>query len=273
MKKALKISIITTMVLMITAVLVSAQSTVLLKAESVADGIYRLVVTGTSDTEINTAEIMLSYDSAVIAPICAWDYSDIVIAQSVQQGTVEPFVSDMNIAPVQWKVDTLRTAFKLTVYSTEPVNTVDGVEIVSFYFKVIEGEKVDRDTFNFESDMSQGGFLNSVYNGNDSQSGAAIFFGTDTYAATSGAVDTITLEKTDLSGIAVDDRILVGDVNQDGSVNISDAILLTQRIASDSIILTKNQLKAADCELDSSLNIVDAVKLCQHLANKEIALD
>ncbi|MBE6688592.1 MAG: hypothetical protein E7588_04845 [Ruminococcaceae bacterium] len=236
------------------------------------DGIYKLTATGTSDSLINTAEVFMSYDTTVVVPVDRSDYSDVEV-ETALQGSIAPFESFMNIAAVQWLTSEERTSFKITVYSLEKTDASQGSELFSFFFRVLEGEKIDRNTFRIEKDFSDGSFLSLVYSGNDALNGGGVFFGNDVYAATDSRSDTVLFLKPDISGITANDAVLYGDVNQDGNVNISDAILLMQKLASNAVQLTKNQLKAAECVPDGFLNISDAVRLLQHLANKEVKLD
>ncbi|MBE6688409.1 MAG: hypothetical protein E7588_03905 [Ruminococcaceae bacterium] len=63
-----------------------------------------------------------------------------------------------------------------------------------------------------------------------------------------------------------------GDVNEDGNVNVSDAIFVAQALASSAITLTESQKFVADVNCDGSLNVSDLIKILQHLANPAITL-
>ncbi len=68
------------------------------------------------------------------------------------------------------------------------------------------------------------------------------------------------------------DYIFKGDANGDGIVNISDAILLAQYIASNGMIEMSNT--AADISRDENINIADVIKLKQYIAARDtIILD
>ncbi len=272
MFKKIKIPIALCAMVIFAVLSASAQSTLSIKVQPFAPSIYRLDVKGTSSQAVNVFEALISYDNTVVIPVSYTMLGDLSVS-SQSQGTEEPFTTDLSLAPVQWLVKEDRTAFKIAVYSLEQKPAYEELTLFSFFFRVIDGEKIARDTFRVERDFGEGSFLASIYNGNDAQNGAAIFFGTDTYGATNGAPDSIDFDNVDISNVSPQDKIMVGDVNQDGTINIADAILLSQRIASQDIIFTKNQLKSADCVLNGRTDIADAIKLKQYLANNDIEFE
>ncbi len=56
---------------------------------------------------------------------------------------------------------------------------------------------------------------------------------------------------------------VVGDVNNDGSINASDALMI-MRYAMNLIALTETQLTAADCDGDGEANMIDALLLMRY---------
>ena len=60
-----------------------------------------------------------------------------------------------------------------------------------------------------------------------------------------------------------------GDINNDGVINIKDAVLLAQYLAKWDVTL---DMKAADCNADGKIDIKDAVLLAQYLAKWKVTL-
>lgn len=252
---------------------ICAQSELSVTVKPFSEGFYVLTAKATSSTLINTAEVFISYDNTVVVPVDGIFLEDVAVKQSELQGSTAPFESEMGIAPVRWLINESRTAFKITVYSVDGIDASRGAELFRFTFRVKAGEKIARDTFRVEKSHSEESFLSAVYRGDDANSGAGIFIGGDVYGATDGRGDTVLFTKPDITHVADLDKILVGDANQDGNVNITDAILLLQRLASSAIHFTNNQLKASDCVLNGSLDVSDVILLLQYLASDEIEFD
>ena len=66
--------------------------------------------------------------------------------------------------------------------------------------------------------------------------------------------------------------IVYGDINCDGDIRISDAILLAQHLARWGIYISEEGMAAADVFYDGKINIKDAVLLAQHLARWGVTL-
>lgn len=270
--------IVKTMVMISAAVLwvimtAGAASEVTPKVVPSSNGTYSLAVYAESDARFSSAELVISYDNTVVIPISPADGADVEVT-TAERGTSLPFETEFALLPVMWRVAASTTAFKATVWSEAPIKADEEVLLYAFRFRVAEGQKLARDTFRVESDLGDGSILASIYGGQDAQNGAAIFIGADTYAATDGKIDTVSLKKTDMTAVMQVDKIMVGDTTGDGEVNISDAIYLLQHLAApNTIVFTGDVLKAADCELDGVINIMDAISLMQYLANNEIGFD
>ena len=63
-----------------------------------------------------------------------------------------------------------------------------------------------------------------------------------------------------------------GDINCDGEVRVSDAVLLAQYLAQWSVNISAEGMAAADVRYDGEVNIKDAVLLAQHLAQWHVSL-
>lgn len=270
--------IIRTMVMISAAVLwvimtAGAASEVTPKVVPSSNGTYSLAVYAESDTQFGTAELVLSYDNTVVIPINPADGTDVEVT-TAERGTSLPFETELALLPVMWRVAASTTAFKATVWSEVPIKANEEVLLYAFRFRLATGQKLARDTFRVESDLGEGSVLAGIYGGQEAQNGAAIFIGADTYAATDGRADTVSLKRTDITAVKQADKIMVGDTTGDGTVNILDAIYLLQHLAApDAIPFTGDVFKAADCELDGVINVMDAISLMQYLANNEIGFD
>ena len=75
--------------------------------------------------------------------------------------------------------------------------------------------------------------------------------------------DDTVISEQELSNLRVE-SLLTGDVNLDGSIDITDVVLLNQ-FASGSVELTEVQQKNADCNGDGNADQTDAVVLLQFL--------
>lgn len=273
MKRLFKVLAVAVFAAIMLAFAASADSVVTIKVVPVENGTYKLTVIAKSDTPINSAEAVISYDSTVVVPVNSQDFTDVAVSSSAQT-TRLPFASTLSLAPMQWTVGESRTAFKATVYTAQAQNANREIELFDFFFRLTDGKKLARDTFRLESDMTENSVLASIYSGNDTQNGAAIFVGADTYAATDGSKNAVQFNKISISEVPQSAKILVGDVTGDGTVNILDTISLMQYLASSEIIILDDEkLKAADCVLDGTINIMDAISLMQYLANTEIGFD
>ena len=233
------------------------------------DGAYTLSVVGRCNGNINTAEVMLSYDNEVIIPTDAQDGADVFVFSSAIHGISAPLSSEMSLAPVQWIVEGSTTTVKVTAYSITAMNASDGITFMKFHFRVAEGKTVSADTFT----VARADIVEQAYGLNDVSNAAAISFGDDAYALPSGMDDTILFGGIDLSGVSDNYKILTGDITPDGSINTADAIAMFKMLAYDTAIFTKNQMKAADCVADGQFNVMDAIKLMQYLASDEVELD
>ncbi len=65
---------------------------------------------------------------------------------------------------------------------------------------------------------------------------------------------------------------LYGDINCDGDIKVSDAVLLAQYLALWDVNISSEGLEAADVRHDGKVNIKDAVLLAQHLALWDVTL-
>lgn len=100
-----------------------------------------------------------------------------------------------------------------------------------------------------------------------------------TTTATSAAQTTTTTETTTTAAVAttvdtnVDDRYvtLYGDINCDGVIDITDAVML-QKYLNDSVSLNYAQLANADCQKDEQIDSTDVVVLMQFLLNSFTSL-
>lgn len=63
-----------------------------------------------------------------------------------------------------------------------------------------------------------------------------------------------------------------GDINCDGSIKISDAVLLSQYLALWEVDISSEGMEAADVRYDGVVNTKDAVLLAQYLALWEVTL-
>ena len=75
--------------------------------------------------------------------------------------------------------------------------------------------------------------------------------------------DDTVISEQELSNLRVE-SLLTGDVNLDGSIDITDVVLLNQ-FASGSVELTAVQQKNVDCNGDGNADQTDAVVLLQFL--------
>ena len=66
-------------------------------------------------------------------------------------------------------------------------------------------------------------------------------------------------------------KIIYGDVNSDGDVDLSDLTVLSQHLLKD-IALSGNELKAADCNGDGSVDITDIAVLKQYVMKDDVQL-
>lgn len=66
--------------------------------------------------------------------------------------------------------------------------------------------------------------------------------------------------------VCTDNHVLYGDINQDGKVDITDAVMLGKAV-NGSIFLTDAQALAADCNSDESVDATDSYILMQFLLN------
>ena len=90
---------------------------------------------------------------------------------------------------------------------------------------------------------------------------------TVTTAVTTTAETTVTTTVTteDLSGI------LPGDMNQDGRLTVSDAVLLIRLAAEDGFLpFSQEALKAADVDRDGRITVLDAVQLLRQLTETDV---
>ena len=69
--------------------------------------------------------------------------------------------------------------------------------------------------------------------------------------------------------VPTSDGSICGDVNGDNTINVSDAVLLAQKLASWDIEINET---AADCNGDGVLDIKDAVRLARYLAGWDVVL-
>ena len=77
------------------------------------------------------------------------------------------------------------------------------------------------------------------------------------------ALTSTTNQVVALGSPMTDSSVLLGDVNNDGNVNGSDAMLVL-RHALDIITLQGNQLTAADCNGDGNVDVVDALIIMRY---------
>ena len=84
--------------------------------------------------------------------------------------------------------------------------------------------------------------------------------------------DTTTTETTVITNdttasqtaVAPDSNALYGDINMDGSITLSDAVMLNKKVA-DTVSLSDAALRNADCNLDGEVNGSDAIILMKFL--------
>ena len=71
---------------------------------------------------------------------------------------------------------------------------------------------------------------------------------------------------TTVTGTVVVPEVLYGDVNLDGTISLSDAVLLNKR-AADMVTFSEQVSANADCNTDGEVNGADAIVLLQFLVN------
>ncbi len=69
---------------------------------------------------------------------------------------------------------------------------------------------------------------------------------------------------TSQTAVAPDSNALYGDINMDGSITLSDAVMLNKKVA-DTVSLSDAALRNADCNLDGEVNGSDAIILMKFL--------
>ena len=69
---------------------------------------------------------------------------------------------------------------------------------------------------------------------------------------------------TSQTAVAPDSNALYGDINMDGSITLSDAVMLNKKVA-DTVSLSDAALRNADCNLDGEVNGSDAIVLMKFL--------
>ena len=96
---------------------------------------------------------------------------------------------------------------------------------------------------------------------------------TTTETTTTAAAETTTEAAATTMDTNVDDRYvtLYGDINCDGMIDITDAVML-QKHLNGSVSLNYAQLANADCQKDEQIDATDVVVLMQFLLNSFTSL-
>ncbi|MCQ2408728.1 MAG: dockerin type I repeat-containing protein, partial [Oscillospiraceae bacterium] len=72
---------------------------------------------------------------------------------------------------------------------------------------------------------------------------------------------------TTTSTAPVTDKLMLGDVDCNGEVDVSDTVLLARMLSEDSdAIVTAQGMKNADCDQDGKPSMDDATLILQHIA-------
>lgn len=88
-----------------------------------------------------------------------------------------------------------------------------------------------------------------------------------TTASATGSQTTSSVQtSTTVTGTVVVPEVLYGDVNLDGTISLSDAVLLNKR-AADMVTFSEQASANADCNTDDEVNGADAIVLLQFLVN------